>query len=330
MKGRRGNPGQVGKLVSKSVDAYVLSIETINRLSINYRVETFSYLICNAWELLLKARILDETRERRSIYYPTKRGQPPRTLSLRDCLSREFPDEQHPVRRNVERIAELRDEAVHLFISIVPRGVLGLFQASVLNYHKLLGEWFALSLSDRVTPGMMALVYDFAPDEHDIGRLRRTLGAATADYLLKYQAELAKDSSALGGGGEFSVGIEYKVALTKKPSEADISLFTGASGEETRIVEVPKDPSKTHPHRQVDLVSQTNKALAGRHSINSYDVQCVDRVFKIKKRSEFFYQSAVRGSPGQYSDAYIEWLANQFEKDAELFKKAREKALASR
>ena len=59
MKGRKGRAGLKGQLVEKSVDAYVLALETINRLSIKYRVESFTHLICNAWELLLKARVLD-------------------------------------------------------------------------------------------------------------------------------------------------------------------------------------------------------------------------------------------------------------------------------
>jgi hypothetical protein len=52
---RRGNPGTKGRLLGKSLEAYLLALETINRLTITYRVETFCALACNAWELLLKA-----------------------------------------------------------------------------------------------------------------------------------------------------------------------------------------------------------------------------------------------------------------------------------
>jgi len=168
VKGRRGNPGLCGKLLDKSVEAYILSLETINRLSIQYRVETFTYLICNAWELLLKARILDQTKQKGSIYYIRQRGEKQRTLALRDCLKKEFANVHDPVRRNIERITDLRDEAVHLVISDVPKDVLGLFQACVLNYHKHLVEWFDMSLEDRVSPGMMSIVYDFSPEAVDI------------------------------------------------------------------------------------------------------------------------------------------------------------------
>ena len=140
MKGKRGNPGLKGRLVNKSVEAYVLALETINRLSIQYRIETFCYLICNAWELLLKAKILENERKPSSIYYETSPGKPKRSLSLRDCLNRTIQNQKDPIRRNIERIEELRGEAVHLVLGQIPSEIISLFQASVINYHKYLTE----------------------------------------------------------------------------------------------------------------------------------------------------------------------------------------------
>lgn len=150
MKGRKGRAGLKGQLVEKSVDAYVLALETINRLSIKYRVESFTHLICNAWELLLKARIIDEAKSREAIYYKNDRNEQKRTLSLRDAVSKVIENQNDPVRRNLEKVVELRDDAMHFVISEVPRDVLLLFQACVINYHKKLNEWFGISLSDRV------------------------------------------------------------------------------------------------------------------------------------------------------------------------------------
>ena len=62
------------RLVEKSIEAYVLALETINRLTIQYRLETFCYLICNAWELLLKAKILEDEGKPDSIYYKEQQG----------------------------------------------------------------------------------------------------------------------------------------------------------------------------------------------------------------------------------------------------------------
>ena len=76
LTGRRGNPGTKGRLLGKSLEAYVLALETINRLTITYRTETFCALVCNAWELLLKATLLDESTNRSVIYWPLRPGSP--------------------------------------------------------------------------------------------------------------------------------------------------------------------------------------------------------------------------------------------------------------
>ncbi len=328
MKDKRGNPGFKGRLLDKSIEAYVMSLETINRLSVKYRIETFAYLICNSWELLLKAKIIDDTKNRRAIFYPQKRGDPLRSLALRDCIKKVFPNENDPTRRNLECIVELRDESVHLVISQVPKSVLSLFQSCVLNYHKRLVDWFGISLSGRISVGMMTIVYDFSPEQFDLANpiLRRQLGREVVDYLAKFQTGVTKEFERLNKPAEFSIDINYKLALVQKTGEADIVLTKGETGLITSIIEVAKDPSKTHPFRQKEATEQLNNALKGTARIPTYEIWCVVKVHSIKKRPEFYYQGTVKGSPAQYSPAFITWLLKEYEKDNDFFKKTRQKA----
>jgi hypothetical protein len=322
---KRGNPGLKGRLLDKSVEAYVLALETINCLSIKYRVETFSYLICNAWELLLKAKILEDTGNKWNIYY---REQPNRSLALRECLTRIYSDANNPARRNLEKVADLRDEACHLIISKVPKNVLSLFQACVLNYHTALRTWFTVSLSERVSVGMMTIVYDFDPQDFDMTnpRLRREMGKSTADYLMRFQAEIQQQSEALGKPTEFSIDIDFSVALTKNLTLADAVVGQGSGGAATRFIEVPKDAAKTHPYRQRELIEATNELLDGKVKINTHDIQCVVRVYEVKKRPEFYYRSTITSAPTQYSVAFAQWMANRVANDREFFAHVREKA----
>ncbi|OGR07753.1 MAG: hypothetical protein A2511_03480 [Deltaproteobacteria bacterium RIFOXYD12_FULL_50_9] len=328
MKGQRGNPGFKGRLVDKSVEAYILALETINRLSIQYRVETFCYLLCNAWELLLKAKILEDEGKQSSIYYKKQRGKPKRSLSLRDCLNRVMPSQEAPERRNIECIAELRDEAVHLVFSQIPRDVLCLFQAGVINYHKRLNKWFGMSISERIPVGMMSIVYDIPPEQCDLAnkRLRRELGRDAATFLSRYCTQLKYEFDNLQRPAEFSIGIEYRLVLTKKQDEADILLSTGPTNSgATQIIEVPKDPSKSHPFRQTEVIEKVKSSI-NTLEINQHDIQCVNKVHGIKQRSEYFYQGKVKGSPAQYSMAFVDWLILQFQRDQQFFQKARMKA----
>lgn len=327
-KKSRGNPGLKGRLLDKSVEAYVLALETINRLSIRYRVETFAYLICNAWELLLKAKILKDAGTKKAIYYKKRKGEPRRSLSLRDCIKRTFLNEKDPTRRNIEHVANLRDEAVHFVIADVPKDVLALFQSCVLNYHRRLVEWFDVSLKERVSVGMMTIVYDFNPEDFDLNNpvLRRRLGREAADYLTGIQAALRSEFTELGKPAEFSIDIGYTLALVPKVGAADIVLTKGDTGATIKVVEVAKDPSKTHPLRQKEVVDQVNAGLSVGTAVNSYCVQCVNKAYGIKKRPEFYYKGSVKGSPSQYSQAFVDWLLKEHGKDTEFFSKARLKA----
>lgn len=332
MKGKPGNPGLQGKLLDGSIDAFVLALETINRLSTKYRISASTYLVCNAWELMLKAKLIQDSGNRSTIFYPRKRGQPVRSLSLRDCLKRLFPNESDPIRRNIERIEQLRDEATHLVISEVPREIIALFQASAVNYHQHLYRWWGLSLSDRVPAGMMSIVYDFSPEEFDLSSrvLRRRLGGETAHYLANFQAEVRREFVELGSSPEYSVGIGYKLALTKNPNHGDIILTHGLGGATLGVVEVARDSSKTHPFRQTEAIQELNMALEGQCKVTTYDFQCVIKVHHIRTKDEFHYQSSVKSAPTQYSQALLDWITKQYSKDPLFFERAKDKVCAAR
>ena len=68
-------PSKHEKLLSKAEQALIAAIEIYNKPSFAYREETFSILALNAWELLLKAKLLKDNRndERRLWTYETRR-----------------------------------------------------------------------------------------------------------------------------------------------------------------------------------------------------------------------------------------------------------------
>jgi hypothetical protein len=213
----------------------------------------------------------------------------------------------------------------------VPNDVLGLFQASVINYHSRLSEWFSVSLSERVNLGMMTIVYDLNPTQGNLQnkQLRRKLGREAAEYLTRYCAQIKNEFDQHGKTTQFSIGIEYRLALTKKASDADIVLSQGSTGgADVRIIEVPKDPSKSHPHRQKEVIQKLRSALP-RVAINSHDIQCICKTNNIKQRPQYYYKGTVKGSPSQYSPSFIEWIIKQYEKNPQFFSEAKQTAKKS-
>lgn len=315
-------------LRENSIEAFILALEVINKLSVSYRLEAFAFLFCNAWELLLKAKLL---ADKRKIFYRKPRGQPRRSLSLDDSLSRIFTDANDPVRLNIEKVAELRNNATHLVIPMVPADVMALFQAGVLNYVRKLKEWLGVDLSARVPLGMMALVYDIDPQLHRLESplVKRRLPAETIKWMRSFQDSIRGLAQTIANGREcFYIPIDLKLAIVKNPAKADIVFGAGPGGTGAVIVEVPKSPDTTHPHRQKEVIQSVNNRLNGKTVINNHDLLCIRKVYKIDAKAEFYYKSKF-ASP-QYSGAFVDWIVDQFERDAEVFASARRKYKESR
>ena len=89
------------------------------------------------------------------------------------------------------------------------------------------------------------------------------------------------------------------------------------------------DPDQSHPHRQKEVITEVNKRLDGR-MVNAFDVLSVRRIYSISEetRPEFVHVPKF-GSP-QYSDAFVDWLVAEQERDAEFFQRAKANYLATR
>jgi hypothetical protein len=89
------------------------------------------------------------------------------------------------------------------------------------------------------------------------------------------------------------------------------------------------DPDQSHPYRQKEVIREVNVRL-GEGTVNAFDVLSVRRVHAISEetRPEFVHVPKF-GSP-QYSDAFVDWLAAEYQRDPEFFAYAKTKYLATR
>jgi len=89
------------------------------------------------------------------------------------------------------------------------------------------------------------------------------------------------------------------------------------------------DPDQSHPYRQKEVIREVNARLDGLQ-VNAFDVLSVRRVYGITEetRPEFVHVPKF-GSP-QYSDAFVDWLASENERDPDFFPEAKRNYLATR
>jgi hypothetical protein len=100
--------------------------------------------------------------------------------------------------------------------------------------------------------------------------------------------------------------------------QALLSNFTTSSPSGTRAS--GEVPPRVH---RIAYYKHLNGKLKGRKSINSYDVLAVRRLYGIAgdERPEFVY--APRFGAPQYSEAFIDWMVSEYEKNARFFDRTR-------
>lgn len=242
----------------------VSAIELYNKPDFKYREEAFSVLAINAWELLLKAKILkDNSNDPRFIYvreYPkTKDGQKSKRwfykenrsgnkytidvfgaakrLQSKDVLDQKVVD-------NLELLIEIRDNSIHFMNSddLLSLKTQELGMASIKSYMTYVYEWFSISL-DKYNFYLMPMSF-FHGDEAQLV----PLGAHDASVagLLKLIAQKeSKHPFDDKSPHNITVAIEAKVV---RPNKVDAQKVTISNDPNAPAVTISlEDVKKTHP-----------------------------------------------------------------------------------
>jgi hypothetical protein len=142
-------------LIENSISAALAGIEIYNKPDFRYRNETFVILIINSWELLLKAKIIKDNKNKiNSIYkYITEhrikrnRNKTPMTIDLLEAANRTNLNDT--VRHNLTALTDIRDSAIHFYNQdSLNYLIYTLSVATLKNYQKLVKEWFNCDLLD--------------------------------------------------------------------------------------------------------------------------------------------------------------------------------------
>jgi hypothetical protein len=108
-------------------------------------------------------------------------------------------------------------------------------------------------------------------------------------------------------------------AVSLIPASGDtqtIRLTTGGEGPEFRVV----DNDQLYPYRAKELVERLKRIIQPR-VVTSYDVQVVRKVHGVDENPNFSHKG--KFATRQYSEAFVEWVAEEYEKDASFFERAR-------
>jgi hypothetical protein len=150
------------------------------------------------------------------------------------------------------------------------------------------------------------------------GFIKRQLDATRAQWLSNIRAVMHAP-----GGAEVAV-----VETAERDEEGRPTLIRLTTDPHAPLYG-QVDPDRSHPYRQKEVIREVNARLDG-DGVNAFDVLSVRRVHTITEetRPEFVHVPKF-GSP-QYSDAFVDWLVAENERDPAFFEQAKTAYLATR
>ncbi len=242
------------RLVDKAKEAFVMAIEIYNKPSINYRLEGFSFFICNAWELMLKAHMINKFGEN-SIYYPDK---PNRTISLENCVQKIFTNEKAPLRKNLEKVIELRNTSTHFITEEYEAVYIPLLQACVFNFVDKMMEFHGEDMTRVIPENFITLSVRLKSlNETEI---RGKYTEQVAERLITVQQTL--EPMIEENNNAFAIRVEHYHYLTKDKNQAtEFYHIEKEAADGVRILKELKDPNDTHKYNAKSCIKEINKRI---------------------------------------------------------------------
>lgn len=263
------------RFLQKAEAALLSAIEVYNRPTFEYREETFAILALNAWELLVKAKILAENQndmralftfehrklksgqQSKRLYLKRNRSGAARSHSLWEAIA--VLENKTPVRvdsaikSNLAALTEIRDSAVH-FLAASPqlaKQVLEVGTAAVRNFVELARSWFHHDLSGRHF-FLMPIGFIDASD------------AVSAVTLSKDEARLIAHiarltSTATSGAGPFNIALEVNLSFKRTPVAGAMAVAITNDPTAPQVALTEEDFKKVYKWTYQQLVEQLKK-----------------------------------------------------------------------
>ncbi|MEL6441600.1 MAG: DUF3644 domain-containing protein [Cyanobacteria bacterium J06621_8] len=308
------------KLKQRSLDAFILAVENYNRPPLNNRVEAFAIFMINAWELLLKSVIAKEKGYSSLFYNNGKQSLGLRDILKKVCNETNLLSNNNPVTKNIEILADIRDQSIHLLLNDLQPSLSRIFQATVLNYIELYKEIVGKSPLITQGLGLLSLVTEEESLEYPV--IAYNYGKETAEQIKIFLEKFAKTEAELDSS-EFAIPIEYKLVLTKKESDSDIKITSGNSGKDAIIINKPRNPDETHPYRQKDVIKQINQKIKLNKPFNRHDFKVLTYKHKIKGNGKFHHYSKLSNTHS-YSSSLVEKFVELIQSNPQSIQEAKE------
>jgi hypothetical protein len=176
----------------------LLAVDLYNRPGDDRRLEAFVVHMQIAWTYLLHAKF---ERDKTDYWYRDPRTNRRiriegefKTWELGRCIMQVFPNQEHPVRRNVEFFIGFRNKIEHRYETLLESVVAGKCQSLIMNYERQLVDTFGAeeALADRLRfPVFLSSLSDEAVEA--LKETHKRLPKRLTQYVDEYDAMLADE-----------------------------------------------------------------------------------------------------------------------------------------
>lgn len=311
------------RLVSKSIEAFIMGLEIYNKPTIRYRIEGFSFFICNAWELMLKSYLINRNGEQ-SIYYKDNKD---RTINLENAVKTCFTNDKDPLRKNIERIIHLRNTSTHFITEDYEQIYAPLFQACVINYVEKMQDFHGKDITEYIAQNFLTL--NVRLDNLTDNEIKGKYSSAMAERLIRERNDVTFEQRE--ENSSFSIPVNTNFYITKNKKKADLIVAVDKNSDsKIQIVKDMKNPNDIYILTTKNLVSLVNKRLlangitlkkvikeelkADKFSTN--DFQLFISFYDIKANTDFSFYYA-HGNRYSYSIRLAEFIFEEIKKDPE-------------
>lgn len=309
------NKELVKNLVDKSIEAFILGLEVYNKPTIKYRIEGFSFFICNAWELMLKAELINRNI---SVYYKNK---PDRTLSLNDTVNKIYTDENTRIRLNLEKIIDLRNISTHFITQDYEVKYTPLFQACVLNFVNEMTRFHKVDVTTYIPQNFLTIHAHYEPLTNE--QIKLKYPAEIAEKFIKKANEIDVLSDEYNSD-KFAINIKQELYITKKKDEADFTVRIEKESENpVQIVKEFKDPANTHRYSfnsviaiVKDRLNKQDITIGYKNGFNKFVLGEFINFYDAKNNEVYCYQHKIGNTISYtYSQKFIEFIIDEIKKN---------------
>lgn len=299
-----------------------MGLEIYNKPTIKYRIEGFSFFIINAWELMLKAKLL---KDGDSIYFNDK---PDRSLSVENVIRKIYTDKRQPLRINLEKIIELRNISTHFITEDYEAKYAPLFQAAVLNFTNELKRFHDKDVTEYIAQNFLTLSATYEPLTNEQIKIKYPPEIAEKLILQSNDVDLALESNP---SDKFAIDVRHNLFMIKKNEDADFLVKVDSSGDSNvKIVKELKDPADTHKYSHHQVVKAVNSRLnalniefkyvnaqGNPRPFSSYTLDLFIKFYNAKSSADYAYNHKTNpaGGPWTYSQKFVELIVDEIKKD---------------